>query len=112
MEQRRLVDEVAQKSEKLGEMLRPLAAFPHVGEVRQKGFMVGIELVRDKHTKESYHWNERIGVRVTKSARERGLLTRPLGNVIVLIPPLVSTEDDLAAMVDILAASVREVTEG
>ncbi|MED2007220.1 adenosylmethionine--8-amino-7-oxononanoate transaminase [Brevibacillus borstelensis] len=112
MEQRRLVDEVAQKSEKLGEMLRPLAAFPHVGEVRQKGFMVGIELVRDKHTKESYHWNERIGVRVTKSARERGLLTRPLGNVIVLIPPLVSTEDDLAAMVDILAASIREVTEG
>ncbi|USG68525.1 adenosylmethionine--8-amino-7-oxononanoate transaminase [Brevibacillus ruminantium] len=112
IEERRIVEEVSRKSEVLGDLLRPLEAFPHVGEIRQKGFMVGIELVRDKQTKESYEWNERVGVRVTREARERGLLTRPLGNVIVLIPPLVSTEDELAEMVAILSSAIQSITEG
>ena len=83
---------------------------PHVGEIRSKGLMAGIELVRDKQTKEPYLWNERIGVRVCQLARKKGLLTRPLGNVIVLIPPLASTDEELSEMVQILSKSIWEVT--
>lgn len=74
--------------------------------------MLGIELVRDKATREPYDWAERIGVRVTKRARELGMLTRPLGNVVVFIPPLASTEAELEAMIDILMQSIFDVTEG
>lgn len=111
MEERDLVAQVDRKSIQLAAMLSALAQEPNVGEIRQKGLMVGIELVRNKETKEPYHWNERIGVHVCKRAREKGLLTRPLGNVIVLIPPLVSSEEELADMVAILSESIREVTE-
>ena len=55
---------------------------------------------------------ERIGVRTSLRARELGMLTRPLGNVIVFIPPLASTEAELDAMTDILAESIIDVTEG
>ena len=73
--------------------------------------MIGIELVRDKRTKEPYGWEERIGVRVSQRARELGMLTRPLGNVIVFIPPLASTIDELDAMTRILTAAIGDVTE-
>jgi len=112
MEERRIVEEVARKSVLVAEQLAPMRDRPHVGDIRQKGFMVGIELVRDKRTKEPYHWNERIGVKVTRKAREKGMLTRPLGNVIVFLPPLASTEEELREMIAILDASIAEVTEG
>ncbi|TKI59407.1 adenosylmethionine--8-amino-7-oxononanoate transaminase [Brevibacillus antibioticus] len=110
MEERGVVQQVAQKAIDLDQLLGSLYDLPHVGEIRQKGLMAGIELVRDKETKEPYHWNERIGVRVCQVAREKGLLTRPLGNVIVFIPPLVSTTEELADMVRFLAESIQEVT--
>ncbi|MBY0085039.1 adenosylmethionine--8-amino-7-oxononanoate transaminase [Brevibacillus brevis] len=112
MEERGVVQQVAKKAIDLDQLLGPLYDLPHVGEIRQKGLMAGIELVRDKETKEPYHWNERIGVRVCQAAREKGLLTRPLGNVIVFIPPLVSTTEELADMVRILAESIQDVTTG
>ncbi|MCM3143644.1 adenosylmethionine--8-amino-7-oxononanoate transaminase [Brevibacillus sp. MER 51] len=112
MEERGVVQQVAKKAIDLDQLLGPLYDLPHVGEIRQKGLMAGIELVRDKETKEPYHWNERIGVRVCQVAREKGLLTRPLGNVIVFIPPLVSTTEELADMVQILAESIQDVTTG
>lgn len=83
----------------------------HVGDIRQSGVMIGIELVHSKFTKEAFHWNERIGVRVTKKAKELGLLTRPLGNVIVFMPPLASTENELEEMLEILYQAIIEVTE-
>ncbi|UED75497.1 adenosylmethionine--8-amino-7-oxononanoate transaminase [Brevibacillus sp. DP1.3A] len=112
MEERGVVQQVAKKAIDLEQLLKPLRDLPHVGEIRQKGLMAGIELVRDKETKEPYHWNERIGVRVCQIAREKGLLTRPLGNVIVFIPPLVSTTEELADMVRILTESIQDVTTG
>ncbi|QRG67388.1 adenosylmethionine--8-amino-7-oxononanoate transaminase [Brevibacillus choshinensis] len=110
MEERNLVAEVAHKAEYLADLLKPLAGEPHVGEIRQKGLMAGIELVREKDKKEPYHWNERIGVRVCKRAREKGLLTRPLGNVIVFIPPLVSTLEEMSDMISILTEAIAETT--
>ena len=74
--------------------------------------MIGIELVRDKESREPYDWAERIGVRVAKRARELGMLTRPLGNVVVFIPPLASTQGELDAMTDILIEAILSVTEG
>lgn len=110
MEEGRLVEGTVQKAKYLAELLLPLAEEAHVGDIRQKGMMAGIELVRDKETKEPFHWNERVGVRVCKLAREKGLLTRPLGNVIVFIPPLASTCEEIRDMVRILEASIKEAT--
>ncbi|XEC97521.1 adenosylmethionine--8-amino-7-oxononanoate transaminase [Paenibacillus tarimensis] len=110
-EQRSLVEDVRRKAIRLAPRLQQLALLPHVGDVRQKGLMIGIELVHDKSGKTSYGWEERIGVRVCRRARELGMLTRPLGNVIVFMPPLVSTEDELAAMTDILEQAIADVTE-
>ncbi|MEW6543661.1 MAG: adenosylmethionine--8-amino-7-oxononanoate transaminase [Nitrospirota bacterium] len=95
----------------LGRLLRPLARLSHVGDIRQRGFMVGIELVRDRKTKAPYPLEARIGHRVAMEARERGLLLRPLGNVIVLMPPLVATVRELALMVAIVREAIRAVTE-
>ncbi|WP_217556780.1 adenosylmethionine--8-amino-7-oxononanoate transaminase [Paenibacillus sp. GbtcB18] len=111
MEERRVVESVAAKAEFVAGKLSPLKACPHVGDIRQQGLLIGIELVRDRNTKEPYAWEERVGVHVCTRARELGLLTRPLGNVIVFIPPLASTNEELGAMTDIIAASIRDVTE-
>ncbi|MBW5448856.1 adenosylmethionine--8-amino-7-oxononanoate transaminase [Cohnella sp. CFH 77786] len=112
MEERRVVESVGSKAGFVDRKLHALAETRHVGEIRQQGLMVGIELVRDQATKEPYDWAERIGVRVCARARELGMLTRPLGNVVVFIPPLASTEAELGEMADILVQSVRDVTEG
>lgn len=84
----------------------------HVGDIRQRGFMAGIELVKDRRTKKAYPLEERIGIRVTKEARQRGLIIRPLGNVIVLMPPLSIPVHELKKMVSIVQDAIRTVTEG
>lgn len=111
-EERRLLEGVRHKASFVQGKLEALAGRPHVGEVRQQGLMVGIELVRDKASREPYEWADRIGVRASMRARELGMLTRPLGNVVVFIPPLASTEAELDEMTDILAESIVHATEG
>ncbi|MFC5702402.1 adenosylmethionine--8-amino-7-oxononanoate transaminase [Cohnella faecalis] len=112
LEERRMVEGVEAKASFVARKLAALNDRPHVGEIRQKGLMIGIELVRDKVSREAYGWTERIGVRASLRARELGMLTRPLGNVIVFIPPLASSEAELDEMTDILAASIVHATEG
>ncbi len=111
-EERKLVEGVSAKAALVEHKLAQLKDRPHVGEIRQKGLMVGIELVRDKESREPYDWEDRIGVLASLRARELGMLTRPLGNVIVFIPPLASNIAELDAMTDILVESIRHVTEG
>src|SRR5439155_4294532 len=77
-EQDRLVESVADKSRTLGELLGPIGELDHVGEVRQAGFMVGIELVADRATKEAFDWRLGTGYSVCRRARELGMVTRPL----------------------------------
>ncbi|MFC5471066.1 adenosylmethionine--8-amino-7-oxononanoate transaminase [Cohnella suwonensis] len=112
LEERNMVQGVIAKESFVRRKLKALEERPHVGEIRQKGLMIGIELVRDKALREPFAWEDRIGVRVAARARELGMLTRPLGNVIVFIPPLASTEDELDVMTDLLTASIVDVTEG
>ena len=80
----------------LGELLAPVAAMPEVAEVRGRGFMVGIDL--GEHDPAL-----RLGHRVTLEARERGAIIRPLGDVVVLMPPLAITKADLRRLVEIVA---------
>jgi len=84
--------------------------FRHVGEVRQRGFMVGIELVKNKATKEPYAPEDKVGIRVTRECRRKGLIIRPLGNVIVLMPPLSISLKDLQRMLQTVASAVEYVT--
>nr|WP_127570820.1 MULTISPECIES: adenosylmethionine--8-amino-7-oxononanoate transaminase [Paenibacillus] len=111
LQARSLVESVDAKGSLVASRLAPLLNRPHVGDIRHQGLMLGIELVANTHTKEPYHWNERIGLRVARRARELGLLTRPLGNVIVLIPPLASTDSELMDMADMLSEAIIDVTE-
>jgi adenosylmethionine-8-amino-7-oxononanoate aminotransferase len=67
----------------------------HVGDIRQRGLIAGIELVRDKSSREPFPWPEKRGIRVCESARGEGVLLRPLGNVIVIMPPLAVSLEQL-----------------
>jgi adenosylmethionine-8-amino-7-oxononanoate aminotransferase len=95
----------------LSQRLQMFYNLPHVGEVRQKGFMVGIELIKNKATKEPFPWEEKIGVRVCEKVRKYGVILRPLGNVIVLMPPLAISTDELEQLTEATYRAIREVTE-
>lgn len=84
----RTLKRLSPKIKYLAKRLKMFYNLPHVDDVRQCGFMVGIELVKNKTTKDPFAWQERIGVKVCHKVRERGVILRPLGNVIVLMPPL------------------------
>jgi adenosylmethionine-8-amino-7-oxononanoate aminotransferase len=100
---------IAHIQERLDKDFLPLA---HVSDVRQWGYMVGIELVADKAARKSYAPERRIGRRVILEARQRGVIIRPLGDVIVLMPPLTITKDELTLLLDVVYDSIRAVTEG
>ena len=86
--------------------VRPLAP---VWEIRQRGLMVGIELMRDPERRERYAPGERVGHRVILAARRRGVVLRPLGDVLVLMPPLSITTDEIETLVAVAAESIEEV---
>jgi lysine--8-amino-7-oxononanoate aminotransferase len=111
-ESENIVEQVAKKAEYLHILLQELQSLPHVGDIRQLGFMCGIELVHSKETKEPFAAHKRVGYQVTLKMRELGMLTRPLGDVIVFFPPLVSTQEELKAMVMIMKEAIIEVTNG
>jgi adenosylmethionine-8-amino-7-oxononanoate aminotransferase len=94
----------------LAKELRRFEDLDHVGDIRQRGFMVGIELVKDRETKEPYPLDDKMGIKVTLECRRRGLIIRPLGNVIVLMPPLAISEKDLRCMIAIVHDSVAKIT--
>jgi adenosylmethionine-8-amino-7-oxononanoate aminotransferase len=111
-EQNRVLDNVHRNAELLRNRLAEWVAWPHVGEVRQQGIMVGIELVRDKSTQTSFPTSARIGHRVTLAARTRGVITRPLGDVIVLMPAPGMPPNFVHRLCDIIGESIQEVMSG
>ena len=94
----------------LSRTLATVAKLPHVGEVRQRGLMIGIELVADRRTKEEYPYGDRVGHRVCLALRKRGILLRPLGNVVVLMPPLSLTFEEAELLVRAVTEAIVEVT--
>lgn len=93
----------------LSRRLGVLYNLPFVGDIRQRGLMVGIELVKNRVTKEPFSWEDRVGVRVCREARKHGVILRPLGNVIVLMPPLSILEKEVDLLVDVVYRSVEKV---
>lgn len=83
----------------------------HVGDIRQLGFMVGIELVADRETRQPYPIENMTAIRVTREARKNGLVIRPLGDVVVLMPPLSISLGELGRLLEITYRAIRVVTE-
>lgn len=100
-----------------GEMIRKLTVekaedHPFVGEVRSLGMITAIELVKDKNTKEAFPWQQRVGYEIYKIALRRGLVLRPIGNVLYFLPPYVINEKDMEFMVDTCFESMNEYFDG
>jgi adenosylmethionine-8-amino-7-oxononanoate aminotransferase len=89
---------------------RELGDHPHVGEIRGRGLMAGLELVADRPTKAPYPLAAQVGNGVGRAARARGILIRPIGNVVVLMPPLAMTKPLLTRLVREVAGAIGEVT--
>ncbi len=104
----RMPPKIAYLKQRLKQEFLPLA---HVADVRQWGFMVGIELVEDKHEQRNYPPERRTGHKVILEARKRGVMIRPLGDVIILMPPLTIAEKELKTLLDVTYDSIRVVTE-
>jgi adenosylmethionine-8-amino-7-oxononanoate aminotransferase len=102
-EEERTLDKLQPKIELLGRLLEPVAELPMVGEVRRRGFMAGIELA-------GFPLEARMGYQVTLEARRRGAIVRPLGDVVVLMPPLSISEADLERLVVIVWEAIVEAT--
>ena len=91
----------------LAKRIAPLASHPHVGDVRQTGMIAAIELVRDKATREPFPASERRGLRVYRHALERGVLLRPLGDVVYFMPPYCITPDEIDLMVEVAIEGIQ-----
>jgi adenosylmethionine-8-amino-7-oxononanoate aminotransferase len=112
-ETERVLDRLGPKIAFLRERLSAdFSSLAHVADIRQWGFMVGIELMRDPGRKIPYGPTEKVGIRVIQEARSRGVILRPLGNVIVLMPPLSISPEELNVLLEVTRDSIRTVTEG
>jgi adenosylmethionine-8-amino-7-oxononanoate aminotransferase len=107
---KRIVEGLPGKTATLSRALEPAANLAHVGDVRQRGLMVGIELVRDRATRGEYDSSLRVGHRAVMEARKMGAILRPLGNVVVLMPPLAMTEAQLQELAGIALSCIEKVT--
>ncbi|NOT83763.1 MAG: aminotransferase class III-fold pyridoxal phosphate-dependent enzyme, partial [Methylococcaceae bacterium] len=85
----------------MAQAVEKFTAHPHVAEVRQTGMIVAIELVKNKATREPYPWQERRGLKVYRYALSKGVLLRPLGNVLYFMPPYIITAAEIQLMVDV-----------
>ncbi|HUG84586.1 MAG TPA: adenosylmethionine--8-amino-7-oxononanoate transaminase [Euzebya sp.] len=108
-EQEDTLDRAATLAEHLATGLRRFHGHPHVGEVRQRGTMVGIELVADTATREPFEPQRRIGDLVCRAARDHGLVIRPLGDVIVVMPALAMTTAEADLLLERLWAGLTDV---
>lgn len=94
----------------LRDRLAEITDRPHVGEVRQRGVMVGIELVADRQTRQPFPPAERMGHQVTLAARRRGVIVRPLGDVVVLMPAPAMPGKLLDRLCDVVFEAIDEAT--
>ena len=104
-----LVASVASKSDSLARMVDELRPLPHVGDIRHKGFMVGIELVADKRSKKPFDPKRRAGASVCDNVRRHGVILRPLGDVVVVMPPLAMVLDDLRTILEAVKIEISKL---
>ncbi len=111
-EKDRVLERLQSKITFLRAGLERLRSLRHVGEIRQMGFMVGIELVEDVGARRPYPPGNRMGHQVIREARQHRVLVRPLGDVIVLMPPLSVTEAEIDTLIHAVSLAIKKVTEG
>lgn len=97
-ERAKLVEQASKKADLIEELLEKLKDLDHVGDIRQCGMMCGIELIKEQSTKEPFPFKLGVGYQSTLKMRELGMLTRPLGDVIVFMPPPATNHNELKEM--------------
>jgi adenosylmethionine-8-amino-7-oxononanoate aminotransferase len=111
-DEEKTLDGLAPKIAFLSDRLARFRDRSHVGDVRQCGLIAGIELVADRETKRPFEWSEQVGARICRMARESGLLIRPIGDILIVMPPLAISIEQLAGMLDVMEQCLVAVTEG
>jgi adenosylmethionine-8-amino-7-oxononanoate transaminase len=96
--------------EALQKNLQRLWELPHVGDIRQVGLIAGVELVKDWHTREAFPLRDRVGARVCEAMAQEGVLTRPIGNTIVVMPPYCTTSLQVERIVSVLHRAIGKVS--
>ncbi len=112
MRQGDLVAKMAPRIAQLSQGLQEIARRPHVVEVRQQGLMAGIELVADKASGQAYDPALRMGHQVIMACRPLGVIIRPLGDTVVLMPPLSSSAEEIGLLLRVVDQAIAQVTEG
>jgi adenosylmethionine-8-amino-7-oxononanoate aminotransferase len=107
----RLIQSLGPKIELLQQRLTALADHPHVWQVRQRGLMAGVTVCRQRATGERFHFSQRAGYVVAQHARELGLILRPIGDVVILMPPPCISLEDLSAVLDSFLAAFDRATD-
>jgi len=110
-EKNNTIEALQEKIYRLITELKEIAKLPHVIEVRQEGFMVGIELCENKKTKKYYAPEKRVGSLVCQEAIKNGVFLRPLGDTIVLIPPLSIDLKELKFLLDTCKKCIIRITQ-
>lgn len=111
-EKDRVLERLQPKIRFLKAGLEQLRSLRHVGEIRQVGLMVGIEVFEEVAARRPFAAAKRVGHQVTKEARRHGVIIRPLGDVIVVMPPLSVTEEEIDALLRVVHLAIKKVTEG
>ena len=107
----RTLDRLGPKIRRLEQLMATeIAPLPHVADIRQCGVMVGIELAADAADRRPYPAAVRMGARVTVEARRRGVIVRPLGDVVVLMPPLSITTEEIDRLVTVVRDAIAQGT--
>ena len=112
MENENLCAHVLEVGPEFESALRALTDLDIVGDVRGSLFMMGIEFVRDKKTKEAFDADARVGWRVAREAQSRGLIVRPLGSMCVMSPPLILDAEQIGFIGETLRASIAATIDG
>ena len=108
LEHDRILDRLPATIERLRLALSTLEGLAWVGDIRQYGLAAGIELVADRATRAPFPAAERRGMRVCRAARRHGVFLRPLGDVIVVMPPLTITDQEIERVAEALRAAIPE----
>ncbi|MGE7941516.1 adenosylmethionine--8-amino-7-oxononanoate transaminase [Lysinibacillus xylanilyticus] len=111
-EEERVIDIVQNKGERMRKLaMQAFEQLPFVGEYRQVGLVGAIELVANRETKEPLPSEERIGYQIYKRALEKGLLIRPLGNILYFMPPYIISDDEMRFMIDTTKETLMQFFE-
>jgi len=103
------LEKLPPKIKTLKDGLKELSNLDFVGDIRQRGLMAGIEIVKNEKNKAPYHFKQRIGHNICMAVRNHGVILRNLGDVIILLPPLTVTQDQLAHMIESVEKSIYEI---